>query len=269
MPRINTSTVRPARAPHAPQQPSRIRLTLAIAIRYRPWFHVEQSLVAACAAAYNPFPMLSENRLRELLEPFELPLTANQLGKVDTYLELLLRWNRRVNLTAIRSPEECVTRHFGEILYLARWLELRGTMLDIGSGAGFPGLALKIAFPGLSTTLLEPAAKKRAFLKEVARACEMESVAVRPERLEEFLRMGPPAAFDAVTSRAVGQLGRLVPLATRCLLLGARLCLWISQAQAAGPFVEQKGIRWDPPIPVPMSRQRVILCGTRILSVIG
>ncbi|MGH9403017.1 MAG: 16S rRNA (guanine(527)-N(7))-methyltransferase RsmG, partial [Terriglobia bacterium] len=88
---------------------------------------------------------------------------------MSTYLGLLLRWNEKINLTAIRTPEECVTRHFAESLFLARHEQLNGRLLDIGSGAGFPGLALKVAVPELAVTLLEPVAKKRAFLKEVVR----------------------------------------------------------------------------------------------------
>ena len=132
--------------------------------------------------------MLDETRLRQLLEPFGLDLSSTQLGQTLAYLHLLLHWNQKINLTAIRNPEECVTRHFGESLFLARHVQLRGDLLDIGSGAGFPGLALKIASPEIPVTLLEPVAKKRAFLKEVARVCGFHQVAVRGERLEDLVR---------------------------------------------------------------------------------
>jgi 16S rRNA (guanine527-N7)-methyltransferase len=210
--------------------------------------------------------MLTETRVQDLLRPFELELTSSQIGQVLTYLKLLLRWNQKINLTAIRTPEECLTRHFGESLYLARWVNLQGKLLDIGSGAGFPGLALKIAFPDLAATLLEPAAKKRAFLKEVARACQIGSVDVRRERLEDFLRGEPRHSFDVVTVRAVGQLAELVPAATRCLKPGGQLCLWLSQEQ--GRMLAQTGslIRWAPPIAIPLTRQREILVGTLATS---
>ena len=107
--------------------------------------------------------MVDETRLRELLQPYGLELSSFQAGQILSYLNLLLRWNQKINLTAIRDPEECVTRLFGESLFLARRLELYGHLLDIGSGAGFPGLALKIVFPDIFVTLLEPIAKKRAF----------------------------------------------------------------------------------------------------------
>ena len=99
-------------------------------------------------------PQLDESTLRRLLEPFGLSLSNHQSGQVSAYLELLLRWNRRINLTALRDPHACVQRHFGESLYLGRWVELKGKLLDIGSGAGFPGLCLKIIFPELDETNL-------------------------------------------------------------------------------------------------------------------
>ena len=211
--------------------------------------------------------MPTEDAIARLLVPFGLQLTSRQLGLLVTYLELLLRWNRRINLTSVRDPEECVTRHFGESLYLASWVELKGTLLDIGSGAGFPGLALKIVFPALSVTLLEPVAKKRAFLKEVARACGMEAVEVRAERLEDF--EGAPSSFDAATSRAVGGLERLIPLAARLLKPGGKLALWLTGDQGKGLTGFESDIEWGAPIPLPLAREREIRIGTRSGSSTG
>ena len=208
--------------------------------------------------------MLSEPTLRTLLEPFGLALSAEQSAQLLIYLDLLLRWNRKINLTAIRSAEECVTRHFAESLVLARWLRLEGSMLDVGSGAGFPGLALRILFPDLSTTLLEPIAKKRAFLKEVARACDMTSVEVRGDRLEQFVTAQSAASFDTVTARAVGKLDQLVPAAARCLKPGGNLCLWLGREQVASVASLPATINWSEPIPLPLARQKVILVGTRL-----
>ncbi len=206
--------------------------------------------------------MLSEAAVQELLTPFGLHLTSAQVSQLLTYLDLLLRWNRKINLTAIEKPEDCVKRHFAESLYLARWVALNDDLLDIGSGAGFPGLALKIAFPELKTTLLEPVAKKRAFLKEVARACGIGSVEVRADRLEGFVRQVPLPSFANATSRAVGDLERLVPLATRCLKPGSRLILWSSRPQAKTLFGFGDYIKWASPIAVPNTREREIWIGT-------
>ena len=221
--------------------------------------------------------MLSDEQVRNLLIPFGLDLTARQIDQIRTYLDLLLRWNQRINLTAIRSAEECVTRHFGESLYLGRWVELAGSSLDVGSGAGFPGLALKIAFPALQSTLLEPVAKKRAFLKEVVRACEINAVEVRPERLEELVGHGGrdidephPAGrrcFDSITMRAVGRLPSLVGTATCCLKSGGRLCLWVGRDQASELIeAEESPMVWQAPIAVPLAARRQILVGVKLAS---
>ena len=178
--------------------------------------------------------MLSEDIVRQLLEPFGLTLSGEQTGQVVSYLELLLRWNEKINLTSIRDPADCVRRHFGESLYLGRCVELSGKLLDIGSGAGFPGLCLKILFPELAVTLLEPVAKKRGFLKEAARVCGMSGVEVRRERLEEFAgSAGAAEGYESATARAVGNLPGLILVASRCLKAGGRLFLWLSCRQAS------------------------------------
>lgn len=205
--------------------------------------------------------MLNQAKLAQLLQPFGVDLSARQAGRVIVYLDLLLRWNQKINLTAVRSAEDCVTRHFGESLYLSRHLQLAGRLLDIGSGAGFPGLALKVAFPSLTVTLLEPVAKKRAFLKEVARVCSMDSVEVRGERLADFVTRKPAFRFDTVTARAVGDLDRLVPDATELLASGGRLCLWLTRSQIPGLVRISSRLNWEEPIPVPLSRERVIIVG--------
>jgi 16S rRNA (guanine527-N7)-methyltransferase len=212
--------------------------------------------------------MLNEGQVGELLRPFGLPLTADQVNRLQVYLGLLLRWNSRINLTSIRDVGECVTRHFGESLYLARFAQLEGRLLDIGSGAGFPGLALKIAFPRLRVTLLEPAGKKRAFLKEVARACEMDLVEARPERLNEFVKQqietGRQQLFDTVTSRAARRPADLVPEASQCLEPGATLYFWLGHQQEEEVLRASQGlVHWNTPILLPLAKHREIWRGSR------
>ena len=208
--------------------------------------------------------VLSPARVRKLLEPFGLDLSSGQVDQVLAYLDLLERWNQKINLTAIRDPEACVRRHFGESLYLARHTTLRGSLLDIGAGAGFPGLALKIAFPELAVTLLEPVAKKRAFLKEAARVAGLGQVETRPERLEELVRASPAPAFDSATSRAVGNLPKLVPLAAQCLKPGGSLFLWLARDQAETLLATSGQFTWSKPLPIPLSRTGEIWQGTKI-----
>ena len=208
--------------------------------------------------------MLDEAKVRQLLEPFRLHLNSDQISQLFAYLELLLRWNKKINLTAIRDSEDCITRHFGESLYLGYWVELNGRLLDIGSGAGFPGLSLKIVFPGLSVTLLEPIAKKRAFLKEVARVCGMNFVEVRGERLEDFTRADSLPVYDAATARAVGHLEELIPLASRCLKLGGEIFLWLSHKQAPRNRRQPRRDQKVRTITFPTSSQGEIWCGEKM-----
>jgi 16S rRNA (guanine527-N7)-methyltransferase len=210
-------------------------------------------------SVYNP-RMLDEARAREILQPFGLTLSARQLAQILAYLELLLRWNRRINLTSLTRPEECLTRHFGESLFLARAVRLEGRLLDVGSGAGFPGLALKIACPELAVTLLEPVGKKRAFLKEAARACGFDAVEVRSERLQDY---APSVAgrFDAATVRALGQTADAVLNLTPCLKPGGLMCLWLGRSQVES-LGSTRNLEWRAPIELPLSKSRVILIGT-------
>src|ERR1039458_3781694 len=143
--------------------------------------------------------------LEHFLEPFlEQSLSESQLDQISIYIDLLQRWNARINLTAIRNEEEIVTRHFGESLFMARHLFpierpapgapliAHGAMsgpsfhpprvLDIGSGAGFPALPLKIWAPTIHLTMIESNHKKAAFLREVARALTLTNVNVITDR---------------------------------------------------------------------------------------
>ena len=208
--------------------------------------------------------MCTSSRLRQLLHPFGFDPSPAQAEQINAYLDLLIRWNQKINLTAIRNPQECVTRHFGESLLVVKFLPLQGSLLDIGSGAGFPGLALKIAFPALSVTLLEPVAKKRAFLKEAARVAGLEPITARADRLEDWVAANPSPSFDFVTMRAVGNLEQILPLiAHHCLKPGAQLLLWLSQQQGQQLQTIETGVAWTDPLPIPLTRAAEIWRGIK------
>ena len=158
---------------------------------------------------------LSPETIHSLLEPFVAPfaggaLSSSLIGQVSTYLDLLIRWNARISLTAIREPEEIIQRHFGESFFTAAHLATRlnphAELLDYGSGPGFPGLPIQLFLPELRVTLAESQAKKVAFLREVIRTLELK-VEVWPHRLEE---MPSERRFDAVTLRAVEKMATTV-----------------------------------------------------------
>lgn len=205
--------------------------------------------------------MLDRVAVRELLSPFDLSLSAETIDKLLIYLDLLIRWNRKINLTAIGTAEECVTRHFGESFLISKIVKLRGSLLDIGSGAGFPGLAIKLIAPDLDVILLEPIAKKRAFLKEVSRVCGMTRVEVAGSRLEELARAQEPQSLDLITIRAVGGLQPLIRKAAPLLKSGGHFCLWLGRQQVIEIRDDNAGIHWYEPLEIPISRDRCILTG--------
>src|SRR5947209_9573098 len=114
-------------------------------------------------------PTLSEAEIADLLVPYLPDPPATLLPQLSSYLDLLLKWNARTNLTAIRDPEEIVRRHFGESLFAAQHLGHPDTLLDFGSGAGFPGLPIALLRPDIHVTLAESQNKKATFLREVVR----------------------------------------------------------------------------------------------------
>jgi 16S rRNA (guanine(527)-N(7))-methyltransferase RsmG len=152
---------------------------------------------------------VNSSRIAALLEPFlNRPLTPTQIKQTSIYIDLLLRWNARINLTAVRNSEEIVPRHFGESFFLARHVFPEPTLaterdcsrpaarssqrvVDLGSGAGFPGLPLKIWEPEIHLTLIESNHKKAAFLREVVRALTLANVDVMAERAESLADQSP------------------------------------------------------------------------------
>jgi 16S rRNA (guanine527-N7)-methyltransferase len=122
------------------------------------------------------------------------------------YLRLILKWNARTNLTAIREPEQIVRRHFGESLFAGGHLGICASLLDFGSGAGFPGVPIQMMRPDLQVTLAESQGKKVAFLQEAVRELGLRS-GVWAGRVEE---MAEGRRFDAVTMRAVDKMGAAV-----------------------------------------------------------
>jgi 16S rRNA (guanine527-N7)-methyltransferase len=173
-------------------------------------------------------PPSYEAALDEGLAALGLTLPATARAAIDAHVRLLLAWNRAINLTAITAPEAIATRHVADSLTAVRLLTGTGTVLDLGSGGGFPGLPLAAVLPAVRMTLLESVAKKAAFLEVAAAAAGLaDRVAVLPARAESIAasrerRQG----WDAVVVRGVAELSELVELAMPLLSLGGRLVAW-------------------------------------------
>ena len=253
---------------------------------------------------------MTADRISALLDPFLThPLSESQLNQISIYIDLLQRWNARINLTAIRNEEEIVTRHFGESLFLARhlfspidchpershvireadgeaeskdpystsklspakdprgptgnWQPATGNrVLDIGSGAGFPALPLKIRAPQIHLNLIESNHKKSAFLKEVSRALTFTNINVITERAETILTRRDHPQAEVVTLRAVEHFETILPQAATFLAAKATLALLIGTSQLRSLAV-QTTLNWQPPIPIPSSNTRVLVLGCR------
>jgi 16S rRNA (guanine527-N7)-methyltransferase len=220
---------------------------------------------------------MDQARIAALLTPFlEQPLADSQLDHISTYIDLLQRWNARINLTAIRHEEEIVTRHFGESFFLARHLFPDTQIsdhrplptvhcLDIGSGAGFPALPLKIWAPQIKLTLIESNHKKSAFLSEAARALTLTDINIISDRAESVAtRPGFPLA-DVVTLRAVESFKTILPQAAAFLAPNGRMALLIGSAQLPD-LTTLTTLKWGPPINVPQSHARVLTISIRSQS---
>jgi 16S rRNA (guanine527-N7)-methyltransferase len=135
------------------------------------------------------------------------------------YLALLDRWNRTYNLTAIRHPREMVSRHLLDSLAMHPYVQA-GTLADLGTGAGLPGIPLAIAQPALQVTLVESNGKKARFMREALRTLGLDNARVAEARIEALDR---PGAFDAITARALATLPLILELGGDLLAPGGTL----------------------------------------------
>jgi 16S rRNA (guanine527-N7)-methyltransferase len=225
-------------------------------------------------------------RIAELLQPFLVPipnsghpelsrgsgeepavLSSTQLQSISMYIDILTRWNSRINLTSIRDPEEIVTRHFGESLFAARCLfpgasggfgDGNKRVADLGSGAGFPGIPIKLWEPGVELTLIESNQKKATFLREVCRLLTLTNVDIQNVRGEQVSQ-----TYGLVTLRAVENFADALRTAAQLLSPASRLALLIGSSQLDSARSTQPGMDWKPPLPVPLSRSRILLLGER------
>lgn len=152
---------------------------------------------------------LDARRIEELVRPYLASgavVPVGVYGQLAEYLALLVKWNAKTNLTAIREPEEMVRRHFGESLFAAQHLGECETVMDFGSGGGFPGVPMQLFRPELEVTLAESQNKKATFLREVVRILGLPAE-VWAGRVEE---MPADRRFDVVAMRAVDNMGLAV-----------------------------------------------------------
>jgi 16S rRNA (guanine527-N7)-methyltransferase len=204
---------------------------------------------------------ISEETVRRALGEFQIPVNSEQVVLIQQYIKILLRWNEKLNLTAIRDPLEILYRHFCESMFAAGAIPVdKGRLADIGSGPGFPGIPLKIACPELELCLVESNIKKGTFLAEVVRELQLTNTRVLISRYEELGEEIAP--LDYVCSRAVGEYQPFLEWASSERVQARQVILWIG-----GRDLEEvrklKNWEWSEPILIPKSLQRYLLVGKK------
>ncbi|MCL2589134.1 MAG: 16S rRNA (guanine(527)-N(7))-methyltransferase RsmG [Oscillospiraceae bacterium] len=180
--------------------------------------------------------------LQQSAKAFGLALSTRQLEQFEVYWELLSARNQVMNLTAITERDEAIEKHFLDSLALASAADLDGKrLIDVGTGAGFPGLPLKIAIPDLQVTLLDSLQKRVGFLEEVCERLELESVHCVHARAEEWVaEAGEREAYDYAVSRAVAELNMLLELTLPYVNVGGAF-LAMKTARAAAEIQAAEG----------------------------
>jgi 16S rRNA (guanine527-N7)-methyltransferase len=202
----------------------------------------------------------SADTIRRAAADFKVSLTDEQIGQIQRYMALLLKWNEAMNLTAIRDPLEILYRHFCESMFAASLIPVGGGRLaDVGSGGGFPGLPLKIARPDLDVCLIDSNVKKATFLAEVVRELGLPETRVLVSRYEELGEEIAP--LDIACSRALGEFTGFLEWAGSEKIGARTVMLWIGgrdldEARAGKEWI------WSEPVAIPQSLRRFILVGS-------
>ena len=198
------------------------------------------------------------SRLLAEADSIGLSLADEVLSQVEDYINLLKKWSRAVNLTSIKGDREIFRYHFLESFYCSRFLGEKGRLADIGSGAGFPGLALKLLRPGLKIWLIEPRQKRAFFLKEVIRQLDLKDVEVVQQRLEA-LPQGSIQRVDYISSRAMGKFRAIARWSRQVLTAEGWILLLMSNKDVAR--LEAAGLRLIQKHRLPTRKEGIIaLC---------
>lgn len=205
-------------------------------------------------------PSSFEVRLNAILaESDHLPIDSETAAHFEDYSTLLQRWNTRTNLTAIRDEDGILRRHFAECIACAQSLPIHsGTLLDFGSGAGFPGIPIALCKPEIHVTLAESQGKKVAFLREAIRTLGL-STQVYSDRAEKLGK-----TFDLVTLRAVDKMETAIEAATSLVRPGGWLVLLAtSSTQSCLQEAANGEFTWSSPAPLPGGDDRILLLGRK------
>ena len=176
-----------------------------------------------------------------------IALSSKQKELLGVYIEELTAWNRHMNLTGLSSTQRIINELVADSLMPATYLPDKGLLLDVGSGAGFPAIPLKICKPKMRFFLLEPNSKKGSFLKQVIRLCELKEIEVVKERIEKSSRCLPFAKYDIITSRAMAPLPQLIRWCTPYLATDGLMLAFLGNRfedilEECEPLLEEWGL---------------------------
>lgn len=150
-------------------------------------------------------------KMQNKLDYFEININEKQISQLYTYMNLLIEWNEKMNLTAIVEPDEIIIKHFIDSLTINKFINKNSNLLDVGTGAGFPGIPLKIIRDDISIELMDSLNKRIIFLEEVIKKLKLENITAIHSRAEELGNNKEyRQKFDYITSRAVAPLNYLV-----------------------------------------------------------
>ncbi|MBI4767606.1 MAG: 16S rRNA (guanine(527)-N(7))-methyltransferase RsmG [Deltaproteobacteria bacterium] len=199
-------------------------------------------------------PVEGKRLLEQGAKTLSIELSAYQIEQFMDYLALLVKWNRQINLTGLRSFREILIKHFLDSLTPLPYLPEKASLLDLGTGAGFPGLPIKIVRPHQPVTLIEASSKKVSFLKETVRHLKLGAV---PIFLTYLDKGSPPsletAPFDMVVTRAVGKTIDILMAADSFLKPGGKV-LFMKGPGGFGEIynlkaqIQERGFRLEAPI---------------------
>ena len=194
--------------------------------------------------------MIDKQRLEEKCSTWNIALTGTQLDQLDAFAQILVDYNQKVNLTAITDPEGIEDKHFLDSLLFASQPEVAGRMVDVGAGAGFPGIVTKIFKPELELTLMEPTGKRVEFLKYACAQLGLTGVEFAKERAEEAARKVWREQFDIASARAVAALPVLSEYCLPLVKVGGRFIAMKgpeadAEAKAAANALKKLGGRYE------------------------
>ena len=205
---------------------------------------------------------LSNEVIIRELEPYGAVASAQLCDQIRTYIDLLLRWNQKTSLTTVTNRLEILRFHFGESLLASSTVPIRhGRLADVGSGAGFPAVPIRMVSADLSIILIESNQKKATFLAEIARELQLKNVEVRRIRMEDLDLASDEVDF--VTARALGIDDEFLDWSHRSLNPTGSLVLWLGDGDAH-KIQQRPGWKWSDTIRIPQSERRVIVHGARI-----